>query len=184
LDFLNTRPVLNGDEPTELLPDFAALLRWLQAGGLLGSREARELRRKWGESDQARRTLESARQLREKMRKEILNYEADGDIGRTTIEEINRLMAEHPMRIRLSATENGFTADSYSNTRKPEDLLGPIAHSMAALLANIDRSKIRKCSNCVLHFYDISKKGTRRWCSMQICGNRAKVAAYAARNRR
>src|SRR5438309_11915489 len=32
-----------------------------------------------------------------------------------------------------------------------------------------------------LHFHDISKKGTRRWCSMQLCGNRLKVAACAAR---
>jgi predicted RNA-binding Zn ribbon-like protein len=36
----------------------------------------------------------------------------------------------------------------------------------------------------VLHFCDTSRKGTRRWCRMQICGNRAKVATYAARHRR
>jgi predicted RNA-binding Zn ribbon-like protein len=43
--------------------------------------------------------------------------------------------------------------------------------------------RVRKCDQCVLHFYDISKKGTRRWCSTQLCGNRQKVAAYAARRR-
>jgi predicted RNA-binding Zn ribbon-like protein len=36
----------------------------------------------------------------------------------------------------------------------------------------------------VLHFQDTSKKGTRRWCSMRLCGNRHKVAAYADRQRR
>jgi predicted RNA-binding Zn ribbon-like protein len=54
----------------------------------------------------------------------------------------------------------------------------------AILFSAIDRSRVRKCDQCVLHFYDISKKGTRRWCSMQLCGNRLKVAAYAARRRR
>ena len=42
---------------------------------------------------------------------------------------------------------------------------------------------MRKCGECVLHFYDTSKKGTRRWYSMQLCGNRLKVAAYATRQR-
>ena len=77
-----------------------------------------------------------------------------------------------------------FKTEAYSDVREPDDLLGPVAHSIAALLADLDRTKIRTCSNCVLHFYETSKKGTRRWCSMQICGNRAKVATYAARHRR
>jgi predicted RNA-binding Zn ribbon-like protein len=184
LDFLNTRPVLSGEEPTELLPDFAALLRWLRAANMLGSREATEFRHQWGESQRARRALDSLHQLREKLRKEVLKYEAGGDVQPSTIEEINKLMASHPMRTRLMVTEDGFRTEAYCSPREPEDLLGPIAHCIAALFADLDRNRIRKCSNCVLHFYDASKKGTRRWCSMQMCGNRAKVAAYAARHRR
>ena len=51
------------------------------------------------------------------------------------------------------------------------------------LFAHVDRNRVRKCGQCVLHFYDTSKKGTRRWCSMQLCGNRLKVVAYPARRR-
>jgi predicted RNA-binding Zn ribbon-like protein len=184
LDFLNTRPVLSGEEPTELLPDFVALLRWFRAANMLGSRVASELKRQWGESQRARRALDSLHQLREKLRREVLRYEAGGDVQPAIIEEINRLMASHPMRTRLIITGEGFRPEAYSDPREPEDLFGPVAYSIAALFADLDRKKIRKCSNCVLHFCDTSKKGTRRWCSMQICGNRAKVAAYAARHRR
>jgi predicted RNA-binding Zn ribbon-like protein len=183
LDFLNTRPVLSGEEPTELLPDFAAVLGWFRVAGLLGPREASELRRQWGESDRARRTLDSLHQLREKLRKEILKYEAGGDVQRATVEEINRLMADRPMRTKLIATDDGFKTEANCDAREPDDLLGPVAYGIAALFADLDRTKIRKCSNCVLHFYDTSKKGTRQWCSMQMCGNRAKVARYAARHR-
>ncbi len=183
LDFLNTCPVLSGEEPTELLPDFEAALQWFRAAGLLGPREASELRRRWGESDRARRVLDSLHRLREKLRKEVLKYETGGDVQRATLEEINRFMADHPMRTRLIATEDGLKTESYCDAREPEDLLGPVAYSIAALFAELDRKKIRKCSNCVLHFCDTSKKGTRRWCSMQMCGNRAKVAAYATRRR-
>jgi predicted RNA-binding Zn ribbon-like protein len=43
--------------------------------------------------------------------------------------------------------------------------------------------RIRPCANadCVLHFYDVSKNGTRRWCSMAGCGNRAKAMRHFAR---
>jgi hypothetical protein len=45
--------------------------------------------------------------------------------------------------------------------------------------------RIRHCANaaCVLHFYDVSKNGTRRWCSMAGCGNRAKAQRHHARHR-
>lgn len=184
LDFLNTRPVLSGVEPTELLSDFAALLRWFRAAGMLGSRETSQLRPQWGESDRARHALESVRQLREKLRGEVLRYETGGDVQRATVDEINKLMASYPVRTRLMRREGGFRTEAYSNPAAPEDLLGLVAYSIAALFADLDPTRIRKCSNCVLHFYDISKKGTRRWCSMQMCGNRAKVATYAARHPR
>src|ERR1700756_5260955 len=79
LDFLNTRPVQNG-EPMELLSDFSALLRWFQAAGLLDSRETVNLQRQSGESATARRTLDTMRQLREKLRKEILAWEAGAEV--------------------------------------------------------------------------------------------------------
>ncbi|WP_165987011.1 CGNR zinc finger domain-containing protein [Streptomyces sp. YIM 98790] len=45
--------------------------------------------------------------------------------------------------------------------------------------------RIRKCASpaCVLHFYDTSRNGTRRWCSMAGCGNRAKASRHHARQR-
>ena len=66
LDFLNTRPVQNG-EPTELLSDFTALLRWFQAAGLLSSREVSNLQRQSGRSASAQRALDDIRQFREKV---------------------------------------------------------------------------------------------------------------------
>ena len=70
LDFLNTRPVQDG-EPMELLPDFSALLRWFHAAELLSAREVANLQHKWAKSARAQRTVEAVRELREKLRKEI-----------------------------------------------------------------------------------------------------------------
>ncbi|WP_423833219.1 CGNR zinc finger domain-containing protein [Streptomyces manipurensis] len=45
--------------------------------------------------------------------------------------------------------------------------------------------RIRACASesCVLHFHDTSRNGTRRWCSMSACGNRAKASRHYARTR-
>src|SRR5262245_5425377 len=96
LDFVNTRPIPE-DQPVELLTDFNALLRWFQAAGLLGSREATSLQQRWGKSREARQTLESMRELREKLRKEILAWERGGTIHQSTVDELNRLMSDHPI---------------------------------------------------------------------------------------
>ena len=182
LDFLNTRPVQNG-EPMELLPDFSALLRWFQAAKLLSARDVANLQQKWGKSARAQRTVEAVRELREKLRKEILAWEGGGAVHRSTVDELNRLMADHPMRTKLKTSGSASATELWFEPRQPEDLLAPLAHSTATLFANVDRSRVRKCDQCVLHFHDTSKKGTRRWCSMQLCGNHLKVAAYAARQR-
>jgi predicted RNA-binding Zn ribbon-like protein len=182
LDFLNTRPVQNG-EPMELLPDFRALLRWFQAADLLSSREATHIERECGQSGEARRMLEEARALREGLRKEILAWEDGGSIHRSTVAELNRLMAEHPMRTRLTGKGDERLPELYFTVQKPEDLFAPLAQSAALLFTSVDRTRVRKCGQCVLHFLDTSKKGTRRWCSMQLCGNRLKVASYARRKR-
>jgi predicted RNA-binding Zn ribbon-like protein len=182
LDFLNTRPVQNG-KAVELLPDFGALLRWFQAADLLGVREVASLRQLWRESSRAQHVVESMRGLRERLRKEVLAWERGGTVHRAAIHELNHLMAEHPMLTRLKPAGSTSITELWFDARRPENLFAPVAYSAAMLFAEVDRNRVRKCGQCVLHFYDTSKKGTRHWCSMQLCGNRLKVAAYAARRR-
>lgn len=67
----------------------------------------------------------------------------------------------------------------------PEDLLVPVAEAIAGLLAEGDFALVRQCENpdCTLWFYDRTKSHHRRWCSMTVCGNRMKVAAFRARRK-
>jgi predicted RNA-binding Zn ribbon-like protein len=70
--------------------------------------------------------------------------------------------------------------------RRLEWLLAAIARSAAELIAEGLAAPIRKCGNpvCPLYFYDASRTGRRRWCSMAVCGNRHKVAEHARRARK
>ena len=182
LDFLNTHPVQNG-EAVELLPEFDALLRWFHAADLLSSGEAARLRQQWGGSARAQHVVEAMREFRERLRKQVLALERGGTVHRAGIDELNHLMALHPMFTRLKTRGRASTTELWFDPRQPEDLFAPLAHSAAMLFAEVERNRVRKCGQCVLHFRDTSKKGTRRWCSMQLCGNRLKVAAYTARRR-
>jgi predicted RNA-binding Zn ribbon-like protein len=58
--------------------------------------------------------------------------------------------------------------------------LSTVARDAIALFTSERAHSIRQCANpqCLLLFVDASRPGKRRWCSMDRCGNRAKVTAY------
>lgn len=182
LDFVNTRPVQDGDA-MELLRDFGAVLRWFQAADLLNSEQVASLRRQWEGTAIAQKATEAMKGLRERLRAQIISWEGGRGIRSSTINELNGLMGIHPMLTKLATNGSTYSTKLWFEVREPADLFAPLAHSAATLFATGDRRRVRKCDNCVLHFRDTSKKGTRRWCSMQSCGNRFKVAAYAGRQR-
>jgi predicted RNA-binding Zn ribbon-like protein len=182
LDFLNTRPVQN-EETQELLLDFAALLRWFLAAELLSLHEVSNLRQSWEKSSRGLRAVEAMREFREHLRMEVLSWEAGGHIHGAMIDKLNRLLVAHPMIATVKQSDTGPQMGLSFEAHQPEDLFAPLAYAATKLFTEADRSRVRKCGQCVLHFLDTSKKGTRRWCSMQLCGNRLKVAAYARRKR-
>jgi predicted RNA-binding Zn ribbon-like protein len=64
-------------------------------------------------------------------------------------------------------------------------ILAPVLWSAADLLVGIDSARLRECANqrCLWLFLDDSKNGSRRWCSMQACGNRAKAHRHYLRQK-
>jgi predicted RNA-binding Zn ribbon-like protein len=64
-----------------------------------------------------------------------------------------------------------------------EAILGPITLSALTLLVQSDVSRIRQCAgdHCGWLFFDTTKNKQRRWCEMEVCGNRAKQKAHRAR---
>lgn len=181
LDFLNTRPVMDG-EPQELLGDAEALARWLAAAGLVSESQAAELGRRW-KGPRAAAALRKLRDLREELRRAVLDMEAGKPPPPAFVRQINRLLAAHPAVEQVVEGSSGLERRQQFTLDSPEEVFAPVADGIAELLTGIDRSRLRKCRQCVLHFYDTSKKGTRIWCSMNLCGNRAKVAAFAERKR-
>jgi len=182
LDFVNTRPAPKG-EPVELLTDFRALLKWFQAAEVIDAADAARLIELDRDSEKAR-ALATVLAFREKLRRAVLSLEHNQQVPPDIVKEVNRLMASHPVLHRLENGGKGpWSVKHWFRPDRPEDLLAPLAYAAAQLFTETDFTRIRKCANCILHFQDTSKKANRRWCSMRLCGNRLKVAAYAAKHR-
>lgn len=80
------------------------------------------------------------------------------------------------------ALDGGLRQAGRSNAR-PTQALSSIARDAVRLFGPEAGGRIRECSadDCDYVYLDTSRSGNRRWCSMQRCGNRAKVRAHRAR---
>jgi predicted RNA-binding Zn ribbon-like protein len=182
LDFLNTKPIL-ADGPTELLPDVRALEKWLIASGTVTSAKAKATLRGWRNSPEAAAFLEQLIAFREKLREAVLRMEGGSAPVDAFLTEVNSLLLQHSLPALLHKRSGKVVREVSFDLTKPTDLWSPIVDATADLLTETEVSRIRKCESCVVHFFDTSKKGSRRWCSMSICGNKLKVAAYQRRKR-
>ncbi|MGV3627080.1 MAG: CGNR zinc finger domain-containing protein [Betaproteobacteria bacterium] len=176
LDFINSEFGVPPDR-IECLNSDAQVFEWLQRAG--ASFEVAELPR----AGQNGELLRLALALRATSRELLLSRKA-GRVGNPaalnlvlarggTYQEVIWGKAQPPKRLQ------------HRRVATPADLLVPVAEAMAELLAEGDFTLVRKCESpdCTLWFYDRTKSHHRRWCSMAVCGNRMKVAAFRARHR-
>jgi predicted RNA-binding Zn ribbon-like protein len=183
LNFLNTKPTLE-DGPREFLSDTAAFQRWLIAAGLVTSARMKSAMRSWRGSSKAARVVKQLREFRERFRAAVLKIESGSLPAESFIEEVNALLAQYPRRSVLVKEGHSLVRKYPFEPDEPAAFWPLIAEAVASLLAETDLTRMRKCESCVVHFLDTSKKGSRRWCSMNICGNKVKVASYQRRRRR
>lgn len=92
---------------------------------------------------------------------------------------LNGLLAAHP--VRLQASPHGLRAEPMS----AESSAAAVAVLLAAtsLIEKGGWRRLRQCAGCDCVFYDTSRNGLRVWCSMEACGNRAKVSSWRHRAR-
>ena len=184
LDFLNSiaTPV---DTPVEWLDNGAGLIDWLVKSGALREEQLGECRHRYSPKALDGIATE-ARAFREWLRAE-LKKRLGPSSSRMTEKELrplNELLAEG----RTYRQVDGGPPPQLINVRPlldPRQLLQPLAEAAADLLCNVDLNLVRACEGkvCTLMFLDATKSHHRRWCSMALCGNRAKVAAFRDRKR-
>jgi predicted RNA-binding Zn ribbon-like protein len=177
LAFANTRFWRGRAAPTEMLGGVEDLLRWLgSAAKLPGANIAAAADRLRHRPNEAAALFEGAIGLREAIYRIFSAAAAPGPVAEKDLVLLNRVLAEAPRRDRLARTDDGYVWDTGKLDVSLPALLAPVLWSAADLLTHAERRQVRRCANdaCLWLFVDESKAGTRRWCDMSSCGNRAK----------
>lgn len=183
LDFLNSiaKPV---DTPVDWIDDGEGLLVWLEQAHLIPPEVARDMRKGAmpGELD---RVATQARDLREWFR-DFVRVHKGRTLDATAIDELaplNRLLERdenYEAVIAAADPEHGLQLKVVRRWKTAESLLLPIGRILARLVTGENFMHVRACEGpgCTLLFADHTRAKNRRWCSMEVCGNRAKQTAH------
>jgi predicted RNA-binding Zn ribbon-like protein len=182
LDFINTEISVHG-ERRDLLSDFGQWMAWHSAAEGPGMAQAKPMAREWAGKARSIDALARAAAFRSELRKMAECIASHKPIPKSAVRAINDILRRGAAYWQLTPVGRGFARQVLRDMHEPADLLVPVAEDAADLLCEGDRKRVRKCESpaCILFFYDTSRSRTRRWCSMDLCGNRAKVAAHYRR---
>lgn len=196
LDFLNSlaRPAV---EVIDWLGDGDGLLSWMKQAGLLTVDEIAVIRSGMS-SRELDRVAAKARNLRAWLRDFVTEHMGRPlkarDLAR--LGPLHDLLASDEMYLSLApgpsprarpapgeASPGIFHLQARRRFRRPESLLSPLAEEIAKFIATADFRYVKACQgdHCILFFLDQTRRHARRWCSMAVCGNRAKQEAHLAR---
>lgn len=171
LDFINSA-YGPGTAPVDVLEDDPAVIDWLAAAGILEA----------GAVAVPNGVAALAVALRDEARELVAAARAGRPFQATVVNKV--LEVGRPI-VQLQSTTDGAGPCVVERRRddSAESLLEPIAVALSRLLAGGDLQHVRECEahDCTLLFHDTTKSRKRRWCSMALCGNRMKVAAFRSR---
>lgn len=127
--------------------------------------------------------LRAARRLRDALDAAILAAIDHRPPPQRSLDEINRSLTTSPAGLELISEDGEVQVRSRAPDDPIQHALHLIAHDAATVIGSESRDRARVCASetCSARFFDASRAGTRRWCSMSGCGNTAKARRHRAR---
>jgi predicted RNA-binding Zn ribbon-like protein len=186
LDYANTRMYRGSAAPVEQFSGWTELLDWIAGTGALPAEVAADLHA-WADADPegAAALFAAAIALREVVYRVFSAVASDVPVAEADLAALNRALAEAPPRAHLARLGGAYAWRIERVGLSAPALLAPVLWSAADLLVQAPHRRIRQCANpqCLWLFIDASKNGTRRWCDMAACGNRAKAHRHYLRSK-
>ena len=187
LDFLNSiaTPV---DVAIDWIEDGEGLANWLDQAKLVPADAFASIRAR-ALPDELDKVAGQARVLREWFRGFVRSHKGRPLTAEdlAELEPLNHLLERDEFFSRIVPGPAGgyrlLELETIRRWRTPESLLLPIGEALAQLVCTEDFSNVKACEGpvCTLMFADHTRGRARRWCSMALCGNRAKQAAHRLR---
>ncbi len=178
LDFANTLEMHASDHPQETLHNYADLATWAEEVGILTTSDKRTLLGSAQENPaQAKQVLEQALALREVIYRIFAALATEGSPANSDLAELNTALSSSMSGAHIIQTADGYQWAWEMHPEALDAMLPAIVRSAAALLISDELQRVGQCADergCGWLFIDTSKNRSRRWCSMDDCGNRAK----------
>lgn len=173
LDFINTR-YGTGDRHVDCLVDDDSVLAWLKLAQLLPD----------GIDQAPTGLLKLARELRDNACQLVDAAKAGSAADAKVVNRVIEL-GRAPRELAWDDASRSFKLFSKARPGNAASLLEPVAQALVRLLTAEQLERVRQCEahDCTLLFHDLTKSHRRRWCSMALCGNRMKVAAFRSRQK-
>lgn len=176
LDFLNTIHDWTEAAPRDYLPDYAEALRFGIAAGVITRAEAARLA-----AQPPGREVSRLRDLRSTLERVARARLTPRSPSRADLDALGREAAEAARHARLEPARGRMVRGIPAV--EPAVLRWRLADAAVALLTSERWTRVKACPTCGWFFVDVSKNGSRRWCSMAMCGGIAKARRYYWRTR-
>jgi predicted RNA-binding Zn ribbon-like protein len=176
IDFANTLYWRGTDAPTETFASIDDLRAWCgqQAGVPAELLDASRVPGRHGDEPAM---LAHALALREALYRLFHAQAEQREPHADDVALLGGFLAEAAPRVALARIDGRYAWRIAEQAASLATLLSPVLWSATDLLGSARLAKIKRCANdaCQWLFVDDSKNGSRRWCSMSSCGNRAKA---------
>lgn len=187
LDFANTIHEYGAADPREELDNFQDLISFGHQAGAITEKEAAMLSSRAANNPQmANRTLTAAKEFRRSLYRSFSAIAKGKDPSNSDLAYFNQRLPRVLQNLQVQKKGHDVVWVWKRNHVNLDPILWPIVRSAAELLTSDQRSLIRECEgeDCTWLFLDHSKNRTRRWCDMDICGNRAKWHRYYKKHKK
>jgi len=187
LDFVNTIHTVDLPDPQDEWRSTGDVIAWARLAGALSKAECQELSRVAADNPRiAGLLLRRARTLRGLIYEIFVAIVTRGWAPRPLLVRFNQFFSEIMWRTEIVRTEDGYVVAPVAGLDPASKLFGAVVKAAGELLTSPDVRRVRQCGDayCSWLFVDRSRTGRRRWCSMLLCGNRARVRAFRRRRAR
>ena len=185
LDFANTVDWHASEQPQDRLQDYSDLLAWGMTAGII-DRNRSSMMRVIADAypSGAATAFERGVNLREAIYRIFVKQAAEQAVDADDVAILNQALHNTRAHLQVVTGKDGFATTWQVEDNDLEQVLWAVARSAADLLTSDKLDRVRQCADdrgCGYLFFDTSRNRSRRWCSMETCGNRAKARRHYRR---
>lgn len=182
LDYVNSVEWRQSARPVDQFKTYADVVSWAIATGVIGLKSGK-LMKDFADKNprKAKQSFQKILRLRESLARIFSSIAYGNSVEKSDLDQLNARILEAHRGSKLESSPSGIQWGWGIEEHHLDLILWSVALQAATLLTSENIERIGECEDdrgCGYLFLDESKNNSRRWCTMQSCGNRAKARRH------